>query len=41
MLLQLAKREARKASEEGATADKRFPGTKCTTFNFKKKKLNI
>ncbi|KID81208.1 Ribonuclease H domain protein [Metarhizium guizhouense ARSEF 977] len=39
MLLQLAKREARKASEEGATADKRFPGTKSTIFNLEKRKL--
>jgi hypothetical protein len=39
MLLQLAKQEARKASKEGATADKRYPRMKPTTLNLENRKL--
>jgi ribonuclease HI len=39
VLLQAAKQEARKASKEGASADKRFPRMKSTTLNLEKKKL--
>jgi ribonuclease HI len=39
MLLQLAKQEAREASKEGATADKRFPRMKSTTLNLENRKL--
>ncbi|EHK19849.1 uncharacterized protein TRIVIDRAFT_193271 [Trichoderma virens Gv29-8] len=38
-LLQLAKREARQATKEGATPTKRFPRMQSTTLNLEKKKL--
>jgi ribonuclease HI len=39
-LLQLAKREARRASKEGAVPQKSFPRMKSTTLNLEKKKLD-
>lgn len=39
-LLQLAKREARQATKEGAVPQKRFPRMKSTTLNLEKEKLN-